>query len=164
MCIRDRWGSAPAADYEIDPQIVDNPAYTQDFLDGLRELPALSIASDVDDIFGTSGIYRNPQNSNLEAAVSAEWILPDGSTGFQIDAGLRVSGGASRSPNNSPKHSLSLRFRSEYGAGRLNHDLFDGSPVDSFNSLQLRALYNNCLLYTSPSPRDQRGSRMPSSA
>ena len=26
------------------------------------------------------------------------------------------------------------------------------------------ALYNSCLLYTSPSPRDQRGSRMPSSA
>ena len=26
------------------------------------------------------------------------------------------------------------------------------------------ALYNYCLLYTSPSPRDQRGSRMPSSA
>ena len=25
-------------------------------------------------------------------------------------------------------------------------------------------LLNNCLLYTSPSPRDQRGSRMPSSA
>ena len=25
-------------------------------------------------------------------------------------------------------------------------------------------LYNGCLLYTSPSPRDQRGSRMPSSA
>ena len=24
--------------------------------------------------------------------------------------------------------------------------------------------YDNCLLYTSPSPRDQRGSRMPSSA
>ena len=26
------------------------------------------------------------------------------------------------------------------------------------------ALLNDCLLYTSPSPRDQRGSRMPSSA
>ena len=26
------------------------------------------------------------------------------------------------------------------------------------------ALSHNCLLYTSPSPRDQRGSRMPSSA
>ena len=29
---------------------------------------------------------------------------------------------------------------------------------------QLATLSNNCLLYTSPSPRDQRGSRMPSSA
>ena len=28
----------------------------------------------------------------------------------------------------------------------------------------LAALLSNCLLYTSPSPRDQRGSRMPSSA
>ena len=27
-----------------------------------------------------------------------------------------------------------------------------------------RVHYKNCLLYTSPSPRDQRGSRMPSSA
>ena len=29
---------------------------------------------------------------------------------------------------------------------------------------ELAVLYNVCLLYTSPSPRDQRGSRMPSSA
>ena len=28
----------------------------------------------------------------------------------------------------------------------------------------IRYLFTNCLLYTSPSPRDQRGSRMPSSA
>ena len=28
----------------------------------------------------------------------------------------------------------------------------------------LNTEWNNCLLYTSPSPRDQRGSRMPSSA
>ena len=30
--------------------------------------------------------------------------------------------------------------------------------------LAVSAAYENCLLYTSPSPRDQRGSRMPSSA
>ena len=29
---------------------------------------------------------------------------------------------------------------------------------------KVREQYNGCLLYTSPSPRDQRGSRMPSSA
>ena len=31
-------------------------------------------------------------------------------------------------------------------------------------STKLKAIFNVCLLYTSPSPRDQRGSRMPSSA
>ena len=30
--------------------------------------------------------------------------------------------------------------------------------------LRCEAVYGRCLLYTSPSPRDQRGSRMPSSA
>ena len=30
--------------------------------------------------------------------------------------------------------------------------------------VDLLVLHNTCLLYTSPSPRDQRGSRMPSSA
>ena len=30
--------------------------------------------------------------------------------------------------------------------------------------IALRQRLGNCLLYTSPSPRDQRGSRMPSSA
>ena len=30
--------------------------------------------------------------------------------------------------------------------------------------IEMNELYYNCLLYTSPSPRDQRGSRMPSSA
>ena len=31
-------------------------------------------------------------------------------------------------------------------------------------SFDPKGLFNPCLLYTSPSPRDQRGSRMPSSA
>ena len=35
---------------------------------------------------------------------------------------------------------------------------------NTFNELQLSTLSSPCLLYTSPSPRDQRGSRMPSSA
>ena len=35
---------------------------------------------------------------------------------------------------------------------------------DALESVVLLELYPRCLLYTSPSPRDQRGSRMPSSA
>ena len=43
----------------------------------------------------------------------------------------------------------------------------DGMDLDALADLcrrrRVRAVYT-CLLYTSPSPRDQRGSRMPSSA
>ena len=39
----------------------------------------------------------------------------------------------------------------------------DGKKVDEPKEEPKRD-YKNCLLYTSPSPRDQRGSRMPSSA
>ena len=37
-----------------------------------------------------------------------------------------------------------------------------GAPMDP--ETEMGPLSNFCLLYTSPSPRDQRGSRMPSSA
>ena len=36
--------------------------------------------------------------------------------------------------------------------------------VEHEGQLQSEKLAGDCLLYTSPSPRDQRGSRMPSSA
>ena len=42
-------------------------------------------------------------------------------------------------------------------------DAADESPSGSTLNLDLCSSYY-CLLYTSPSPRDQRGSRMPSSA
>ena len=51
------------------------------------------------------------------------------------------------------------------------HRLVRISPFDSnarrhtsFASIGVTPVVNDCLLYTSPSPRDQRGSRMPSSA
>ena len=48
--------------------------------------------------------------------------------------------------------------------------LYSGYSLPSFNESEEEfskrniTLLTNCLLYTSPSPRDQRGSRMPSSA
>ena len=39
-----------------------------------------------------------------------------------------------------------------------------GYDVVRPRSTQVRLEVDDCLLYTSPSPRDQRGSRMPSSA
>ena len=46
------------------------------------------------------------------------------------------------------------------GSLNMNSALGDGRNVAGDTSV----LVTSCLLYTSPSPRDQRGSRMPSSA
>ena len=40
----------------------------------------------------------------------------------------------------------------------------DTSSRDRLLGMFVMGAYGDCLLYTSPSPRDQRGSRMPSSA
>ena len=53
-------------------------------------------------------------------------------------------------------------FLTRAGVGTLG--IIDYDNVDLSN-IHRQSLYNvSCLLYTSPSPRDQRGSRMPSSA
>lgn len=137
------------ADYEMDPQIVDSPDYASEIIPALQEFPSLSLTINPDDFYGPNGIYQNPQSEGVawERPVSAELIAHDGSeTGFQIDAGLRIQGGSSRNPD-TPKHSLSLRFRTQYGQGKLRYPLFRNSPkgreaVEKFDYLQLRANYN----------------------
>ena len=50
----------------------------------------------------------------------------------------------------------------------IDYAIRSGAPLEVVENLQALEdegeLYESCLLYTSPSPRDQRGSRMPSSA
>ena len=46
----------------------------------------------------------------------------------------------------------------------LDSTVFKQKLTDLITQLQYLKLFCSCLLYTSPSPRDQRGSRMPSSA
>ncbi len=142
------WAGHPA-DYEMDPDIVNDPRYADEIQQALRTFPSLSIACDPEALFGTKGLYQNPREdgASWERPVSAELIVPDHSEpGFQIDAGLRIQGGSSRNPD-TPKHSFSLRFRKEYGAGKLDYPLFQASPygdgaVERFDFLQLRSGYN----------------------
>ena len=49
----------------------------------------------------------------------------------------------------------------------VNADIRDDEVIDNLfkkYSSDIKLIVHTCLLYTSPSPRDQRGSRMPSSA
>ncbi len=146
-----RWGPAPAVDYEMDRDIVTSPLYRESIAAALQAIPSISVVAAIDDIFGTRGIYSNPetQGAGWERPASAELILPDGKQGpdgkrgFQINCGVQIQGGASRLPEKSPKHALRLLFKGDYGPTRLRYPLFPGSPVDSFDVVILRAGFNN---------------------
>ena len=100
----------------MDPEIVNDPDYSELMIPSLEALPSLSIAINPDDFYGASGIYQHPKSEGerWERAISVELLTKDGTEkGFQIDSGMRIQGGSSRNTD-IPKHSFSLRFRKEY--------------------------------------------------
>lgn len=133
-------GPTVPADYRMDPTITTNPAYPQVLmLEALQDtLPIISLAGDVSQIFGTAnGIYSNGRlTPGLELAVSMEFWKQGGKENWQENVGLRMHGGDA--PLEHPKKPFRVYFRKQYGAGRLEQPLFPGSPVQSFDKLQLR--------------------------
>src|SRR5690606_14965657 len=118
-------GSLPA-DYEMDPEITENPRYRDIMDDALLQVPTISIVTSIDNLFDRdTDIYQNPMQSGIawERSASVELIHPDGTVGFQVDAGLRIQGGASREPEKSPKHSFRLLFKDIYGSSKLAYPL-----------------------------------------
>ena len=154
------WGGEPRADYDMDTQITRSRQYAARLQSGLRDIPTLSVTGEKDDFFGSNGIYVDTQNRNIEASVSAEYFHPDPTAdgvnveeGFQIDCGCKLQGGASRNPGSSIKHSLSLRFRDLYGPGKLDYPVFEGTGVTTFDSIHLRAMYNNSWIHSNSGQR-----------
>ena len=133
------WG-ASSADYAMDPEIVNHPLYAGVLTEALRTHRVLSLVCDVDDLFDrATGIYANSQQEGQawERPVSVEIIDPAGGPELHINAGLRIQGGASRSPSR-PKHNLRLLFKGIYGAPKLRFPMIEGWPVRQFDTLVLR--------------------------
>ena len=51
---------------------------------------------------------------NLNGEVQLEYIDPNANAEFQINAGIRIHGGASRRPDQTRKHSFRVKFRGVY--------------------------------------------------
>lgn len=137
------WG-ANTVDYGMDPDVVNNALYSGTIKNDLKSLPSISIVVNLPDLFNSStGIYANPGNDgrSWERPCSVEMIHPDGKAGFQINAGLRIRGGFSRSTSN-PKHAFRLFFREEYGAGKLEYPMFGNRGTDTFDGIDLRTFQN----------------------
>jgi hypothetical protein len=138
-------------DYEVDPDIVNDNRYKDLIDDALLAIPTFSIATEIENLFDpTTGIYVNALSHGIEweRPASVESIYPDGTKGFQINAGLRIRGGWSRH-GDCPKHAFRLFFRTEYGAGKLCYPLFGDEGVDTFDKIDLRTSQNYSWSYKS---------------
>lgn len=134
------------------------------------DIPVISLLTDMDNLFNyETGIYTlgktydefmaaNPNNASLESwqrsanftnrgrewerPVAVELITADGSSGFQLDMGMRIKGGASR---NATQKSLRLIAREDYGAKALQYELIPDNmrsdatgTVEKYKSFVLR--------------------------
>ncbi|MCX5674282.1 MAG: lamin tail domain-containing protein, partial [Planctomycetota bacterium] len=142
------WGTA-VADYAVDPNVVNDPAYRTTIENDLKAIPSMSLVMDMADLFGPNGLYSNPTGDGVawERAGSLELIQPDGGKEFQVNSAVRIYGGVNRDPRY-PKHTFRVIFKSEYGPTHLDFPLFDDtlcgdSAVDSFNTIILRGNFNN---------------------
>ena len=132
------------ADYEMDPRVVENT------LPGLWHsrcftgYPIRFQSSCLKMISSgpVQGFMPFPRLA-LKKPCSIEYLLPDGSGGFQENCKIEVHGNSSRRPWRMQKHSLRVTFTSDQGAARLNYPLFPESPVSNFNKLVLRACFTD---------------------
>jgi len=134
------WGGT-SADYEMDPDIVDDARYRDNIKNALTSIPTMSIVMQQEHMFGTEGILSNP-NAEREKPASVELIYPDGTQeGFQVNCGIKIIGGASR--NMSKKYSFRLLFKGIYGPSKLRFPLFGPDTASEFNTIALRSSFND---------------------
>ncbi len=150
----------------------------------IRSLPALSLVGDEAETFyrpnGICAIHGGVYTGNyvswrpvvpgdynfalqhgraFERPVSAELILPDGSSAFQADCGIRVNGSTyTRSRYRmTSKFSFRLYFRQDYGPKRLDYPLIADAPVPDFDPIVLRAGQSDAV---NPFLKDELGRRL----
>jgi hypothetical protein len=136
------WGGT-GADYAMDPCVVNDPLYAGTLKSDLKAIPTMSLVMDLDDLFDSgTGIYANPYGEGVawERPASIELIYPDGSEGFQYDCGVRIYGGVGRREK---KKTLRLLFKGIYGPPKLRYPLFGEDAVDEFDTIILRANFND---------------------
>jgi hypothetical protein len=149
--LADGWPSSPVAgqilDYGFDSRVVTgNQAALKT---SLQAIPTLSIVTDLPNLLDpVNGIYvdSGQHGENWERPCSIEYIndtyngTTDGSGVFQINCGLRIRGGYSRSDSN-PKHAFRLFFSKQYD-GALKYPIFGREGTNSFAKLDVQCSQN----------------------
>ncbi|MFI5381383.1 MAG: lamin tail domain-containing protein, partial [Tepidisphaerales bacterium] len=143
------WVAVPA-DYAMDPRITTDPAYKSQMSQDLLSLPAMSIVTDMSNLFDPStGLYVNANNGNAtnwERPISMEYFSADGTQDLQVNCALQMQGGVGRY-DVFEKHSFRLKFQSSYGPSKLVYPLFGDGATDTFDTVTLRAGFNDAWVW-----------------
>ncbi len=98
-----------------------------------HELPIVHVSIPQRYLTGDQGVLNNIYiDYEYEAVLT---LIEDGEEKFSVPFGFRLHGNDSRKGG---KQNFQLRFRSEYGVGKLNYKLFDNLEITEFNSLLLK--------------------------
>lgn len=111
-------------DYGMDDDPAWVAAWGSQLADALTAIPTMSLVTNNANLFDpTTGIYVNPtqSGSDWERPASLELIYPDGTTGFQINAGIRIRGSRS-AEGDVPQHAFRVLF-DQYGSPTLDYPL-----------------------------------------
>ena len=158
-----------SGNYSIE-ELNDHAEYLEDKIEKLGEISKVEIRG-VDEKEVRINVdpfqmeARNINFGDIENAISAENITLSG--GNLLDDGIRRSIRVLGEFDH-PEQLLEVVIKHEKGNIVYLKDIgyveFDYKEKQNYARLENDPVVMVCLLYTSPSPRDQRGSRMPSSA
>ena len=144
------------ADYEMDPEMTGNKTLSRKIVEGLKQLPILSIVSDKDNFFShendsvRGGIYiftgppvGDATGHGWTRPASVELFGGPQQHDFTASCGVRLHGGHGRLAEKNPKHSFRLVFKEEYGQKNLKYPLFVPTDTVKFKQLVLRCHFGN---------------------
>jgi hypothetical protein len=102
-----------------------------------HDLPVFSISTAPENLFDpVIGIYHdNNVWEDWERPVHVEFWDTDDSSGFSIDAGVKIFGGWTRTL---PQKSLAIYARESYGYGEVDYPLFPDLPFEKYETFVLR--------------------------
>ncbi|MFC1551304.1 CotH kinase family protein [Candidatus Latescibacterota bacterium] len=112
------------------------PIITQTyFINEETTLPVISLSTNPDNFFDDDiGIYVNA-NEDWERPIHIEFYELNGSRGFSIDGGVKISGYIIKDFAQKP---LALFARNKYGYNKIDYKIFPDMPITEFKSVTLR--------------------------
>jgi len=141
-------------DTQMDPDVTNDPLYSQEIFEGFSDIMSLSITLPEEDFISDGvGIYKHPfrRGKEWEREASLEFFFTDGEK-FQENMGVRIHGGASRGRN---KKAFRIYFREEYGPKKLEYPLFGSEASDEIDAIVLRCRGGQSWVHYNSTHRDR---------